>query len=65
MLDAGGKSDGHGMLAALEHIISKVFVPSLCKLQQGWGKMEGEDTSQAKRDFINSLSSFAEVLAGT
>lgn len=58
MLDAG-----QGLLSAVESVIEKVFLPSLNRLEKGWGVLDEAKNAQAKTDFISSLNSFATVLA--
>ena len=63
-MDAGAKNSGHGLLQAVENILSSVFIPSLKKLDKGWGNLDSAATSQTKTDFLNNLDSFVAVLTG-
>ena len=63
-MDAGAKNSGHGLLQAVESILSTVFIPSLKKLDKGWGDLDKEPTNQTKTDFLNNLDSFVAVLTG-
>lgn len=63
-MDAGAKNSGHGLLQAVESILSTVFIPSLKKLDKGWGVLDTAPTSQTKVDFLNNLDSFVAVLTG-
>ena len=61
-LDTSSKKNGHGLLNAVESILSTVFVPSLRKLEKGWGALDSPPGAQTKTDFLNSLDSFISVL---
>lgn len=63
-LDTSNKKNGHGLLNAVESILSTVFVPSLRKLEKGWGALDNPPGSQTKMDFLNNLNSFISVLTG-
>ena len=63
-LDAGAKNSGHGLLQAVESILSTVFIPSLKKLDKGWGDLDKQPKGQTKTDFLNNLDSFVAVLTG-
>ena len=65
MLDtatAGG--NGHGLLHAVEHLLSNVFIPSLRKLEKGWGCLDVKEGQQTRKDFLHTLDSFVSVLVG-
>ena len=62
MLDGASKGNGHGLLHAFENILSTVFIPSLRKLEKGWGDLEGPGGAQARQDFLNKLDSFVAAL---
>ena len=66
MLDASkGAASGHGLLHAVESLLSSVFIPSLRNMQKGWGTLgETQDGVQTKTDFLNHLDSFVAVLVG-
>ena len=53
------KNNGYGLLQAIEHILSSVFIPSLRRLNNGWG-----DVYDKRADFLNTLDSFVSVLVG-
>ena len=63
-MDAGSKSDGHGLLHAVQSLLNSVFIPSLKKLEKGWGHLDTPMGSQTKTDFLNNLDSFVSVLVG-
>lgn len=51
-----------GLLKSVEQLLSDIFIPTLRKMNHGWGDAA---TSQAvKQDFISSLEGFVSVLAG-
>ncbi len=64
MLDAQGKANGHGLLHAVEHLLANVFIPSLRRLEKGWGALDSAAGSQTRDDFLNMLDSFVSVLVG-
>ena len=61
-MDASRKTNGHGLLSAVEDLLSTVFIPSLRKLDKGWGQLE--KNPQIKMDFLNTLDSFVSVIVG-
>lgn len=63
-MDATARGNGHGLLHAVENIMSSVFIPSLRKLQKGWGHLENESSAGTRNDFLNNLESFVSVLVG-
>ena len=56
---SSGKSNGYGLLQAIEGLLSSVFIPSLRRLNNGWG-----DCYDRRADFLNTLDSFVSVLVG-
>ena len=63
-LDASGPG-GAGLLHAVEGLLSTVFIPSLRRLEKGWGSLgESQQGLQTKQDFLNQLDSFVAVLVG-
>ena len=62
MMDGASKGNGHGVLHAFEYILSTVFIPSLRKLQKGWGDLEGPSGAHTREDFLNKLDSFVSAL---
>lgn len=61
----GSYTDGQGVLNAVATVLSNVFIPSLQRLQKGWGSLdESPNGSVVKTDFINNLDSFVGVLVG-
>ena len=64
-LDTSGKNSGHGLLHAIEGLLSTVFIPSLRHLNKGWGALDSQaGGTQTKTDFLNTLDSFVSVLVG-
>ena len=64
MLDAGGSTNGHGLLHSIESVMSNIFLPSLRSLKSGWGCLEDQDNQRSRTDFINTLDSFVSVIVG-
>ena len=66
MIDAGsnGPASGHALLRAFENILSSVFIPSLRKIDKGWGYLDSQASQQSREDFFNTLDSFVSVLVG-
>lgn len=63
-MDAGAKNNGHGLLHAVQSLLDSVFIPSLKKLEKGWGQLDSPTGNQTKADFLNNLDSFVSVLVG-
>ena len=64
MLDTTSKGDGHGLLHAVETLLSNVFLPSMRKLEKGWGALDNTAGAQTRTEFLNTLDSFVSVLVG-
>jgi dynein heavy chain len=65
-LDTNGKSNGHGLLHAMEGLLSSIFIPALRNLDKGWGALDNSPMGgQTKTDFLHTLDSFVSVLVGT
>ncbi|XP_033755107.1 LOW QUALITY PROTEIN: dynein heavy chain 5, axonemal-like [Pecten maximus] len=60
---SAGKN-GSGLLNAVEHLLSSIFIPALKKLNQGWGELSSPSGAQVRTDFLNALDSFVTVLVG-
>ncbi|XP_073341884.1 dynein axonemal heavy chain 5 isoform X2 [Pagrus major] len=60
MLDT---SEG-GLLKSVEQLLSEIFIPTLRKMNHGWGEAASPQAQAVKQDFISSLESFVSVLAG-
>ncbi len=63
LLDAHGEN-GHGLLHAIEKLLASVFIPSLRKLEKGWGYLDTGPGRQTVQEFLNSLDSFVAILVG-
>lgn len=59
-----GPSNGHALLKAFENILSSIFIPSIRRLEKGWGLMETPANLQTREDFFNTLDAFVSVLVG-
>uniref|UniRef100_A0A8C1CTU1 Dynein, axonemal, heavy chain 5 n=1 Tax=Cyprinus carpio carpio TaxID=630221 RepID=A0A8C1CTU1_CYPCA len=55
---------GVGLLKSVEQLLSEIFIPTLQKMNHGWGELASPQAQAVKKDFINSLDSFVSVLAG-
>nr|XP_046256822.1 dynein axonemal heavy chain 5 [Scatophagus argus] len=53
-----------GLLKSVEQLLSEIFIPTLKKMNHGWGDTTGPQAQAVKQDFISSLDSFVSVLAG-
>uniref|UniRef100_A0A4W3HHM2 Dynein, axonemal, heavy chain 5 n=1 Tax=Callorhinchus milii TaxID=7868 RepID=A0A4W3HHM2_CALMI len=53
-----------GLLKAVEHLLSEVFVPALKRMNHGWGELNSAQTSTVRQDFLSSLDGFVSILAG-
>ncbi|ESO89757.1 hypothetical protein LOTGIDRAFT_192667 [Lottia gigantea] len=65
-LDANTEgANGRGLLKAVEDILSRIFIPALKKIDNGWGQLNDKRAgNQVRTDFLNSLDSFVSVLVG-
>ncbi|XP_060585698.1 dynein axonemal heavy chain 5-like, partial [Ruditapes philippinarum] len=65
ILDTNGHGrNGAGLLHAVEHLFSSIFIPALKNLDKGWGALESKGSTQTRVDFLNMLDSFVSVLVG-
>lgn len=55
---------GVGLLKSVEQLLSETFIPTLRKMNHGWGELASPQAQAVKQDFISSLDSFVSVLAG-
>ena len=53
-----------GLLKSVEQLLSEVFIPTLKKMNHGWGEVASPQAQSVKHDFISSLENFVNVLAG-
>ncbi|XP_076594401.1 dynein axonemal heavy chain 5 isoform X4 [Chaetodon auriga] len=53
-----------GLLKSVEQLLSEIFIPTMRKMNHGWGEMASPQAQAVKQDFISSLESFVSVLAG-
>ncbi|KAM9783262.1 dynein axonemal heavy chain 5-like [Neosynchiropus ocellatus] len=53
-----------GLLRSVEQLLSEVYIPTLRKLNHGWGEQASLQAQAVKQDFIMSLENFVSVLAG-
>ncbi|XP_039592867.1 dynein heavy chain 5, axonemal isoform X2 [Polypterus senegalus] len=53
-----------GLLKSIEQLLSEVFIPTLKKMNYGWGEMSSPQSAAVRQDFLCSLDSFVAVLSG-
>ncbi|XP_067366741.1 dynein axonemal heavy chain 5 isoform X3 [Channa argus] len=53
-----------GLLKSVEQLLSEIFIPTLKKMNHGWGELDSLEAQSVKQDFISSLESFVSVLSG-
>lgn len=53
-----------GLLKSVEQLLSDIFIPTLAKMNHGWGELASPQARAVKQEFISSLESFVSVLAG-
>ncbi|CAJ1061772.1 dynein axonemal heavy chain 5 isoform X1 [Xyrichtys novacula] len=53
-----------GLLKSVEQLLSEIFIPTLRKMNHGWGELASPQAKAVKQDFISSLENFVSVLAG-
>ncbi|XP_038567842.1 dynein heavy chain 5, axonemal [Micropterus salmoides] len=53
-----------GLLKSVEQLLSEIFIPTLRKMNHGWGELASPQAQAVKQDFISSLEGFVSVLAG-
>uniref|UniRef100_A0A7N6BK52 AAA+ ATPase domain-containing protein n=1 Tax=Anabas testudineus TaxID=64144 RepID=A0A7N6BK52_ANATE len=52
-----------GLLKSVEQLLSEIFIPTLRKMNHGWGELDSPQAQSVKQDFISSLESFQDCLA--
>ncbi|XP_014864164.1 PREDICTED: dynein heavy chain 5, axonemal [Poecilia mexicana] len=52
-----------GLLKSVEQLLSDIFIPTLRKINHGWGDLASPQAQSVKQEFISSLESFVSVLA--
>ena len=57
------EENGGGMLGAMRHLLSSVFVPAL-QSQSNWGLADANEAQQLRGNFLIKLESFVSALAG-
>ncbi|CAB1334214.1 unnamed protein product [Coregonus sp. 'balchen'] len=50
-----------GMLKSVEQLLSEIFIPTLKKMNHGWGELASPQAQSVKQDFISSLDSFVNL----
>ncbi|XP_039662328.1 dynein heavy chain 5, axonemal isoform X2 [Perca fluviatilis] len=53
-----------GLLKSVEQLLSEIFIPTLSKMNHGWGELASPQAQAVKQDFISSLENFVSILAG-
>ncbi|XP_029359358.1 dynein heavy chain 5, axonemal isoform X2 [Echeneis naucrates] len=53
-----------GLLKSVEQLLSDIFIPTLRKMNHGWGELASPQAEAVKQEFISSLESFVSVLSG-
>ncbi|XP_071325116.1 dynein axonemal heavy chain 5 isoform X1 [Trachinotus anak] len=53
-----------GLLKSVEQLLSDIFIPTLTKMNHGWGELASPQAQAVKQEFISSLENFVSVLAG-
>lgn len=53
-----------GLLKSVEQLLSDIFIPTLTKMNHGWGELASPQAQTVKQEFISSLENFVSVLAG-
>ncbi|XP_072317021.1 dynein axonemal heavy chain 5 [Eucyclogobius newberryi] len=53
-----------GLLKSVEQLLAEIFIPTLRKMNHGWGELASPQAQTVKHDFISSLESFVNVLVG-
>lgn len=51
-------------MKSVEQLLSEIFIPTLRKMNHGWGEPDSPHAQAVKQDFISSLEGFVSVLAG-
>ncbi|XP_056617792.1 dynein axonemal heavy chain 5 isoform X2 [Triplophysa dalaica] len=58
------EATGVGLLKSVEQLLSRIYIPALRNMNDGWGEPGDPQAQAVKQDFISSLDSFVSVLAG-
>lgn len=53
-----------GLLKSVEQLLSEIFIPTLKKMNHGWGELASPQAQAVKQEFICSLENFVSVLTG-
>ncbi|XP_015212531.2 dynein axonemal heavy chain 5 isoform X1 [Lepisosteus oculatus] len=53
-----------GLLKSVEQLLSEIFIPTLKKMNYGWGDLASPQAASVRQDFLSSLDSFVAVLIG-
>lgn len=53
-----------GLLKSVEQLLSEIFIPTLRKMNHGWGELASPQAQTIKQEYISSLESFVSVLVG-
>uniref|UniRef100_A0A3B3C9B6 Dynein heavy chain tail domain-containing protein n=1 Tax=Oryzias melastigma TaxID=30732 RepID=A0A3B3C9B6_ORYME len=53
-----------GLLKSMEQLLYEVFMPSLKKINHGWGEQDSPEAQTVKEEYISLFESFASVLVG-
>lgn len=53
-----------GLLKSVEQLLSEIFIPTLRKMNHGWGELDSPQAQSVKQDFVSSLENFVSVLVG-
>jgi dynein heavy chain len=57
------EANGGGMLGAIRHLLTTVFIPALHRYAS-WGLGDAKDSERLRREFLVKLESFVHILAG-
>lgn len=64
MLDAGPPGVGKEPLAAVQDLMSKVYMPLLKAMNKGWELISSSEFDNIRRKIFDSLNSFILALSG-
>ena len=56
------RSNGEGLLGAIEKLLDSVYIPALSRCER-WGDLTEADSHQVKHQFLAKLNSFVAVLS--
>lgn len=62
LMDSNSAANGNGLLNAIQSLLTSVYIPSLRKMNKGWGHLDTQ--FQKRNDFLNTLDGFVSVLDG-